>query len=276
MKRITSRLAAVIFGAVTAACTVQATVASAITDAHPVCGNTQEMCEYARTIAQDVYFWSVHTYPENTYWNETLTSSPVFGPGYSTTTISGNTQGAQLSDAVAWARNLAISHFGSENLVFTEQPASAYTEYSQMKAGDQIVLTRNGQTHALYVTGAQLDRIYCSELVNHRVKWGVEFRLTNDGKLKRVSNGQKYTVNYFVRPVKEGDANGDSIVDVTDVDWILAHAGSYNFPDADYNTQMAAADLDGNWSLSWADAMCVYMNCEDGRMRGNYSYYVNS
>ena len=275
MKRITSRLAAAVFGAVTAVCAVQATAASAITDAHPVCGNTQDMCEYGRTLSQDVYFWSVHTYPENTIWNNTLTSGLVLGQGYTYTTISGNTQGSQLTGPVAWARNLAIEHFGSQNLVFTEQPASAYTQYSQMKGGDQIVLTRNGQTHALYVTGVQSDRIYCSELVNNRIKWGVEYRLTSNGMLKRASNGQNYTINYFVRPVKEGDANGDSVVDVLDVDWILGHTNVYDFPGVDYNTQMAAADLQGTWVITWADALTVYMNCNDGRLSGDYSYVIS-
>ena len=279
MKHVLTKAAAAFCAAATAVCAMQAVTASAINSQHPTTGNTQASCEEPRNMGHNCYYWSVYNYPANTAWDQTVISGKVFGPGYSTTTISGNTQGTPLNGAVAWARKLACEHFGSANTIFTEQPASYANCLPAMKLGDQIVLTRNGQTHAVFVTGINFgngnDSVTVSELVGGVIKYGVTYTVPVDGQLRRSSNGQTYNISYVVRPVKEGDANGDSSVDIMDVDFILSHTGVYNFPGSDYNTVMGACDLDGDWSISWQDAMAVYMNMNCGKLDGNYSYLVS-
>ena len=274
MKHIATRAAAAFCAAITAVCAMQAVTASATTDAHPVSGNTQDSTEFGMNFGHNCYFWSVYNYPENSSWSTPVYQGKVLGPGYSQTNLSGISEGTQLPAPLAWARNLAISNYGSNRLYFTEQPASAVNTLSKMKQGDQIVMTRNSQKHAIFITGFSDTTVYASELVNGRVKWGVEFSRYSATKLKRVSDGQIFTINYVVRPVKEGDANGDSIVDSNDVTWLSNHYNAYSFPGAEYNAQFGAADIDGDWQITWRDAMGVLMNNQEGRMTGNYSYLI--
>ena len=274
MKRTTTKAAATLCAALTAVCGMQAITASATTDAHPVSGNTQDSTEFGMNFSHNLYFWSVYNYPQGTQWSQTVRQGKVFGPGYSTTNLSGIAEGTALPASLAWARFLANGNYGSENLYYTEQPASIVDDTTQAKNGDQIVMTSNsGQKHAIFVTSVYSDySLSASELVNGRVQWGSGYVKFGYNKLRRTSDGTVFTVNYVVRPVKEGDANGDSVVDSSDVTWLSNHYNAYSFPGADYNVQMAAADIDGDWQITWRDAFGVLMNNSDGRMTGNYSY----
>ncbi len=276
MKHIASRAAAAFCAAITAVCVMQAVTASATTPAHPVSGNTQDSTEFGMNFGHNLYYWSVYNYPQNSQWSQTVRQGKVFGPGYSTTNLSGISEGQTLSAPLAWARHLAISNYGNEHLYFTEQPASTVDDVTTAKNGDQIVMTSSsGQKHAIFVTCVYTDyTIDGSELVNGRVNWNSGYVKFGPNKLRRLSDGTVFTVDYVVRPVKEGDANGDSVVDSADVTWLSNHYNAYSFPGAYYNVQMAAADIDGDWQITWRDAFGVFMNNSEGRMTGNYSYLI--
>ena len=274
MKRTTIKTAAALCAAITAVCGMQAVTASAITGAHPTSGNTQDSTEFGMNFSHNLYFWQVHHFPQGSAWSQTIRQGKVFGPGYSTANISGISEGTALPAPLAWVRSLAIGNYGSENLYFTEQPADIVDDIRTAKQGDQIVMTSSsGQQHAIFVTSVYSDySVNASELVNGCVQWGSGYVKFGYNKLRRISDGTVFTVNYVVRPVKEGDANGDSVVDSADFTWLSNHYNAYSFPGADYNATMAAADIDGDWQITWRDAMGVLMNNSDGRMTGNYSY----
>ena len=138
-----------------------------------------------------------------------------------------------------------------------------------MQPGDQIVMSWNGNKYALFVTGVGDDRIYCSELWGTAIMWGVEFTRTGN-TLKRVFGGTEFTIDYYLRPVKEGDANGDSIVDIMDVAWLADHEGVSYISGVDYTTQIMAADMNGNWVIDHADTVEVYQHLGYNRMNGDY------
>ena len=276
MKHIRTRIAAAVIAAAAAACTMQAVTASAYVSnhAHWLTGQTQESTEYGANFAHSLYYLqrSLNNAGINTF-TDSVQTGLVLGPGYTTANLSGIQSGTSLSGSLAWARYLGNCFYGNQT-VYTEQPASRYSSLSDIKQGDQIVMTSSsGQQHAIFITSVYNDySLNASELVNGCVQWGSGYVKFGYNKLRRISDGTVFTVDYVVRPVKEGDANGDSVVDSADFTWLSNHYNAYSFPGADYNATMAAADIDGDWQITWRDAMGVLMNNSDGRMTGNYSY----
>ena len=106
-------------------------------------------------------------------------------------------------------------------------------------------------------------------------RWGVQFKVTNYGAgLKRVSGGQQYTIQYVARPIKEGDANGDSYVDVTDVDWVGNHYGGGYISGTNRDILMAAADYTGNWWLDSDDSYGIMTHIQAGSLGGDSRYVM--
>ena len=274
MKQIRARISASVLAAAAAVCALQSVTASGYTASHKnwLTAQTQESTEFPMNFSHSLYYLqrSYNMAGVNTF-TDTVTSGLVVGPGYSTTTLSGTYQGAQLTGSVAWARHLANCFYG-ENTVYMEQlPQTHYSSLSEMQPGDQIVISREGRQYAIFVTGVGEDRIYCSELWGDAIMWSMEFTRTGN-TLKRVFGGAEFSINYYLRPVKEGDANGDSIVDIMDVAWLADHEGVTSVPGTDYTTQMMAADMNGNWVIDHADTVDVYYHGGYNRMNGDYRY----
>lgn len=274
MKHIRTRIAAAVIAAAAAACTLQAVTASAYVSNHAnwLTGQTQESTEFPMNFSHSLYYLqrSYSNAGINTY-TDTVHSGLVLGPGYSTATISGKHQGSALTGTLAWARYLANCFYGQDT-VYTEQPASRYAYLSDIKPGDQIVMSHNGSQYAVFVTSVGTDAIICSELWGSAIMWNIEFTRTSNNKLKRTFGGVEFKIDYIVRPVKEGDANGDSVVDFSDVVWISNHLNSTPASGTDYITQYMAADLNGNWMIDADDCIEVYNNAGYGRMNGDYRY----
>ena len=277
MKHIPARIAATLCAAAAALCTAAAMPASAINSVHPHTEQTQEATEFGFNFSHSLYWLQYHN-PQDMLWNETVRAGLVLGQGYVSQNISGTQQGAALTGSAAWARKLAYSYYG-EYTVFTEQPVGGnigqYLDITAMKQGDQIVTHRNGVTTTYFVTGVVPDagKFYCSELSGGRVKWNIEFTRT-ESTMTRTDNGRTYVMDYFIRPVKEGDVNGDSVVNFSDFATLdmATHTSQNLFPGADYNVLMGAADLDGDWQITAADVWEIYQNCSDERMNGDYRY----
>lgn len=283
MKHIKSKIAAVLSASVMTVSAAQGVTAFASQPAHQanLCGNTQESAEFGMNFSHNCYFWQMH-HPTNSNWNTTVRSGLVLGPGYTEQNISGVRRGDVLESSAAWARFLACSNYGDNDMVFTEQQWWDYVTVDQMKAGDQVVLrdVSTNQYHTVFVTSPfTSNQIFCSEVVNGKVKWSVEFSRTRYF-MTRKGNNQRYEIMYFIRPAMEGDANGDSIVNGDDVTWINNNINNYSFPGVNYNVQMTAADVNGTWQIDAGDGMVVHFYSEDGHMthdaNGNGYHYIKA
>ena len=269
MKQIKARIAAAVIAAAATVCTLHSVGASAYVENHKhwLTEQTQDSTEYPMNFAHSLYYLQRNLSQAgiNTY-TDTLTSGLVLGPGYATSTISGYGNGSQLSGTLAWARYLGNAFYGNST-VYTEQYPSNIT----LQQGDQIIMTWNGNKTAVFVTSVSGNTVYCSELWGTAIMWNIEFTRTGN-KLKRSFGGTEFTINCVVRPVKEGDANGDSVVDFNDFAWIADHRGQADFPGKHRDTLMMAADLNGSWTLDDNDALTVLYNYTSGRMSGDYRY----
>ena len=131
----------------------------------------------------------------------------------------------------------------------------------------------------MFVTSCYNSTLYCSELDGSTIKWSVAYKRLSNYKLKRVSDGQIFDIQYVARPIKEGDANGDGIVNGSDASWIeqqinQGNAGAY-ITGCNRDILLAAADLNGDWWLETSDADEIRANMNaDGYMSGNYCYVM--
>ena len=71
-----------------------------------------------------------------------------------------------------------------------------------------------------------------------------------------------------------GFAIPDGWVNLNDVIWTEGHYNCYNFPDENYNVQMAAADVNGNGQIDNGDRDIIYGHYYGGVMNGNYRYVL--
>ena len=282
MKHIKSRIAAASCAAITAICGMQALSASAYNTNYPYTRNTQNFCQEPRNMSYNLHAWQSYGYPQGKKFSQTVDGGVLVGKGFTEAHISSyNNYNAQMTGPRAWVRFLANSHFGTVvegRGVWMELPSADFTGTGSFALGDQIIL--NG-SNALFVTGINSDNtIYCSELISGKVAWSTQYKLTKSGnqpmQLQRIAGGSKttYTLNYVVRPVKEGDANGDGWVNLNDVIWTEGHYNCYNFPDENYNVQMAAADVNGNGQIDNGDRDIIYGHYYGGVMNGNYRYVL--
>ena len=274
MKHIRTRIAAAICAAAAAACALQAPAFAFANERDRFrTPETQDEREYARNFSHDL--WALQTYYRNNGINTfsgSVRSGLVVGEGFSNYNLSQTWEGMPLNGEAAWARTLANSFYGNQVVYQELSPENRYTSISDMKPGDQIVMSYNGSKHTVFVTGLSADRIYCSELWGTSIQWSIEYSRTAT-TMTRLFGGTEYTIDYFIRPVKEGDANCDSVVDFMDLVWIANHVGQYNFPYyVNWNTQFYAADLNRNGQIDTDDVLAVYQHAVDGRMSGDYRY----
>lgn len=298
MKNIKTRIAAAACAAITAFCGAQAMSASAFNYSHPYSGNDQEYCE-RYSMGRNLRMWQTYggdgtgNWAEGRSWSGSVKAGELLGKGYKKAHISSynpsywsnpNLQKNQrpestLYNAAAWARTLANSHFGfiAQQAVWLELPKSDFNYWSSFRPGDQIILS---SSHAVFVTNVNDNgTLTCAELRSGKIRWGVNYQLLNNAQtLKRTSTNTSYTLQYVVRPVKEGDANGDGWVDRNDVFWCDSHLNNANVWSQyeDYDVRMAAADVSGNWNIDSADSTEIYsyMNEREGLMVLDHRYVL--
>ncbi len=271
MKHIKSRIAAAVFAAATALCTMQSVTASAL----GFTLTSQDQREYGMYFAHDLY-WIQQQHQEGSPFNQSVMSGPVYGNGFTYSNYSGNQWGTTLTGQEAWTRYLA-NRFYTPDVIYMEHANSVincYGDARDLKQGDQLVLKRNGVRTYVFVTGTSTGNIICSEMINNnglKVHWGSEFS-RNNGTMTRLSNGQQYTLEYVVRPVKQGDANGDSIVSFGDVTWVNNNTGWTGASGVAGTVRIAAADVNKNGQIDSGDCMEIYNHYGYGRMSGEYGY----
>ena len=277
MKHIRTRIAVAICAAAASLCTMQALSASAFNTRYPYTPQTQDDREFARNFAHDLYFIQ-NSYAGQSRWNQTVSCNLMLGAGYTYNNLSGNHEGTTLTGSDAWAMNLAKRFFGNKTAFTEQQSVNKYGDIRDLKRGDQIVLETgygDGSHHTLFVTGISENRVFCSELIAGTIYWGVEFSRIGDKMYRHYGDStttHEYDVRYYIRPVKEGDANGDSIVDFWDYVWVANNLNNYTFPNVRYDILFAAADVNGNGALDTDDCAQIYQHATEGRMTGDYRY----
>ena len=283
MKNIKTRIAAAACAAITAFCGAQAMSASAFNYGHPYSGNTQEYCESAYAMSRNVRMWQTYgsngsgDWAEGCSWSPSVKAGKMVGRGFTTAHTSNYSTNQTLTGPVGWVRTLANSHYGFEaqKAAWMEIPSSYMNGWTSFRQGDQVILKSGNTTHAVFITYIDGETFYCSELRSGKIRWGVQFKVTNYGAgLKRVSGGQQYTIQYVARPIKEGDANGDSYVDVTDVDWVGNHYGGGYISGTNRDILMAAADYTGNWWLDFDDSYGIMTHIQAGILGGDSRYVM--
>lgn len=297
MKHIKSRIAAFACAAIAAACGMQALSASAFNNGHPYWDNQQEYCESAYAMSRNCYFWQTYggngngNWAEGKSWSGSIKAGELLGKGFEkshTSTLNGNYWNqpnqnkanrpqSTISGARAWARTLACSHFGVEaqKTVWLELPGDDGTMFNyrgNFMRGDQVVFTNN---HAVFVTGINdNDTLTCCELRSGIIRWNVKYKIMGNHKLKNLSTSTTYTISYVARPVKEGDADGDGFVNRNDVIWVQRNNGGAYDDTKDREVLLSAADIDGTWWLTNADASLINNNMYEigGYMMGDFRY----
>ena len=166
---------------------------------------TQLEREQQSTMNQAVSTWKASTkFKSGKNWtnSDNISSGVVVGKGYSSQTPTNRYSGTQLSGSDALARALAQNYY--DTTVFMELYASSKEFNPQI--GDQIVLTNGSTSKTVFVTSVS-GSIKVVELVNNKVTYDVSYSMGN-GSMRR--GGVNWTTSYVIRPIKQGDVNGDS------------------------------------------------------------------
>lgn len=268
MKKMRARAAAVLCAAITTVCGAQALSASA----YSYTVNTQSYCENPMNMSHNVYLWSVYNYEEGERFTAKPKSGLVLGYGFSSNPTSGYYSGKTLTGSEAFARTLAEQHFGT----------TTFMEYGggknlSVRIGDQIHMFSGNSKKTVFLTSIG-NYNYCAEVddATKQIHWGTRYILHNGAFIQVDDNGsiiKSYTVDYVLRPIKRGDANGDSFVNAADVSYIANNFGKYanSFPGKRYDVMMAALDMNGNWQIDRTDADTVRLHYSNGIL-GDYGY----
>ena len=283
MKHMKSRIAAVLFAAVTTVCASQAITASAFEHT----STSQDYCEEPYNMSYATRNWNLYgNYCDGETWNKKIYSGVVCGSGFSTTTYSKTYQGSQLQGSQAFCRMLAESYFGTTT--FMEHIVYSGTA---LKLGDQIKIDCGNEHRTIFVTYINGNTIRGFSLNDstHKIIHGTE-TFTRSGWHLSSSNGKYYGMDYLTRPIKEYDANGDGIVTTADKNWIYNHIGKSQhecgFDNKRWDIFMHTLN-NNNWQIEYSDYYTIGYNLahlngtnqtnNTGRMTydgSNYYYYV--
>ena len=294
MKFTKIKAAALVMAAATAFCAGQAMTASAAGNAFQYTSVTQTQAE-SQTRMNTVKSawknngWNGVKFKANTSWNQSATLGVTVGPGFSSTTLTGNQQGSTIYGSAALARKMAESYF--DTTIFMECYANG--KYYRETLGDQLILTNPAgtQTRTVFVTQVS-GGMKVTELQNGKIKYDIP--VSNSCGTIIFNNNDPWIATYVIRPIKQGDANGDGVVlchtnyyvwgnDRTQLGDYCNSNGNYtnnftNNPRTD--VLVAACTFDHDWSLNYYDYDVLTNDQSDGygdytytyRMNGNFGY----
>lgn len=277
MKFAKLKIAAIAMAAISGVCSMQAITASA---AFQYTLTSQEVLERQSTMDTRVARW------KNSYWGtrflpnqaftETIYSDTVVGGFYNSYIPGGYWQGMSLNktNGQGLARALAVDYF--DTTIFMSFPGGS-KEFSP-RIGDQICLTRNGVTKFIFITRDK-SGIKAVELVDGKIKYDRSYG-TGNGFM--TFGSERWNVAHYLRPIKEGDANGDSYVYLNGVhnfsgddSYFQYYIGNSNLGDWG-NAKTAALTMNDDWSITQADYTTwynnLYYNSVNGCMRGNFGF----
>ena len=159
-----------------------------------------------------------------------------------------------------------------------------------IKQGDQIKIDRNGQTRTLFVI--YVDNInpnsidtFSLDSNNHilRETWTRSGYFLQDGSTE-------WVMDFTLRPIKEGDVNGDGLFTSVDLGWLKLNVGR---EPSDYPKTLAQAGINSTnyrddvfaravWANDWKIEYSTYytigynlnnpVSNNTGHMTGNHGY----
>ena len=289
MKFRKSRIVAAAMAAITAVSAAQAMSmsASAYGNAFQFTSVPQEVCESLSHMLNHITYWqNANPYKANSTWTRTVSNGIVVGPGFQDNNISRTWQGQTLTGDIALVRSMAQDYFGTT--IFMEHYPNQ--RYYMMQLGDQLRLKRGSQSKSVFVyelpSSSNGYKMKAVELINGKITYNVQYTVSGANVIR---NGQTWAIDYFTRPIKQGDANGDGYVfgtryadyqaDVDAINEIYGNNGNVQ-PGHRRDVTYAAASLDNNWTIDVSDYRILLYNqlqnnqfVNDGRMHGNW-YYV--
>ena len=237
MKNMKTRIAAAACAAITAVCGMQAISASAYQNYFVHTVNSQDYCENAYNMGQAIKGWSrFGGINANSTWTGSATCGPICKKNFGKVSYSGNNNGTVLTKSQGLSMYLAQSFFGTT--VFMEHITGSNTVY---KPGDQVRIgssTRNAAQKTIfitYVSGNTFDTYSINHSTNkiecckyRKIAGSYRFqRLNANGT---VAEDNIYT-DFLIRPIKQGDVNGDGIFSDDDQTWLNDHIGAMsNYP----------------------------------------------
>ncbi len=263
--------------AISGVCSMQAITASA---AFQYTQTAQEVKERQSTMDTYVARWKSgwwnNDYLPNTYWNKTVYSGIIIGGGYNSYVPGSYHQNQALTGGMSLVRSLAQDYFEGTTIFMSFGGGSK--EFAP-RIGDQICISRNGSTRYLFITktGSSIKAV---ELVNGQIKYDRTYGVNNGAM---TFNGDRWTVNNYLRPIKRGDANGDSYVYLNAHHNISGDAAvfqsylTYGIPGTWSNAITAALDMNGDQQVTEKEDYKVWYNnlywyTTDGTMHGSYGY----
>ncbi len=236
MKNMKSRIAAMLFAAATTACAAQAITASAYQPYFVYTTITQDNAERAQYMGEVIRGWSRYAgINAGSTWNGSATCGPVCKKNYYKGSYSGNNSGTVLTKSQGLCSYLAQSFFNTN--VFMEQITQYYTVY---KPGDQVRLgnTRNASQKTIfiaYVNGNTFDT-YSINHANNTIEREKYRKIDGSYRFQRlnangtVAEDNIYT-DFLIRPIKQGDVNGDGVFTDADRTWMNTNIGDMgNYP----------------------------------------------
>ena len=276
MKLRKLKAAAVAMAAISTVCAGQAITASAF----QYTSATQEQCETQSRMNTFVNKWKyTGSFRAGSAFgnNASYTSGVVVGPAFSSTTISGTYGYNQIYGGRALARMLAEDYFGTTN--FVENYCNG--KFYRPQLGDQLHLTNGNQEKTVLVT-KNTGTIEVVEVINQRIRYNVTYQNCNGTFVK---NNVGWTCDYVTRPIKQGDANADGVVQCYDYyvwsnDLNTLNGYTSQIPNGVRNdVLMAACSLDNDWTLGYVDYIMLVNDQSvpsgwntNGRMGGTFGY----
>ena len=275
MKSAKLKIAAVAMAAISGVCSMQAITASA---AFQYTQTSQEVKERQSTMDTYVARWKSgwwnNDYLPNTTWNKTVVSGPIIGAGYSSTVPGGYHENQSLTGSKSLVRALAQDYF--DTTIFMSFFGGS-KEFSP-RIGDQVCLKKGSTTKYIFITKGP-SGTQAIELVNGKITYNRAYGVGNGA----MYYGNEYwSVQNYLRPVKEGDANGDSYVylnsfhNISGDDATFRSYLNYGIPGTWNNAITAALTMNDDWNVTWDDYQTwhdnLYYNSANGCMRGNFGY----
>ncbi|MCQ2417920.1 MAG: dockerin type I repeat-containing protein [Oscillospiraceae bacterium] len=240
MKALKRKVAAIACAAVSVVCSAQAVTAFAAAK-QTYCQQYQR--EVLKTPMSDALRYWANKYPSKTRWSNSVKSGQTIGFGYRYDNSVNNASDVTLYNSAAFARQLALDYFET-NIYIRMGTEKTFTP----KIGDQITYVNGSRLQTIFLTDTN-TYAQCSEDRYTMITYGNKCSFSN-GVL--VLNGKAYSIKYVERPVKVGDANGDTVIDSKDLTAMNFYLNN-KWTTYDYNFFIAACDIDKNGVVNMTD-----------------------
>lgn len=247
MKLRKTKIAAAAMAAVTAISAAQAITASAVSYT-TVPTRTCESYSYVNNFT--TYLSGCYGYMANYKWNNynEATRKEIWGPTCKTGFQSGNYSnlghGANVTDGRAFARKIARQVFNTTTFMEMKEvtSTSAYDYFRYIpRFGDQVTVKYGSTEKNIFISNVTNGTIKACEVdENGYIRYNKTYSYKVSNKTFN-NSGKAWTFQYVARPIKLGDANGDSYVSLDgDTFSYVSASGSITFNCKGDGSEMSA------------------------------------